>query len=152
MKAIHPVKPRPGRVAAAGVVVIGLALTLSSCTEFKRAVGIDPVSPDEFAVESRAPLTIPPDFDLRPPQPGAPRPQEKTAAQKAEADLAQAGPGQPGDQSSGIDPRMLALNNGERADPNAEIMPNSLSAKLLGYSGPAATVEKRSTETLHNIY
>ena len=44
---------------------------------------MDQVGPDEFAVESRAPLTIPPDFALRPPQPGAPRPQETTAAERA---------------------------------------------------------------------
>src|ERR1051326_8023507 len=38
--------------------------------------------PAEFAVESRAPLTIPPDFELRPPAPGASRPQEVTAAER----------------------------------------------------------------------
>ena len=32
-------------------------------------------SPDEFAVYSRAPLSLPPDFGLRPPKPGATRPQ-----------------------------------------------------------------------------
>jgi hypothetical protein len=31
-------------------------------------------APDEFAVVKRAPLIVPPDFDLRPPDPGAPRP------------------------------------------------------------------------------
>jgi Protein of unknown function (DUF3035) len=30
--------------------------------------------PDEFAVQRQAPLVIPPDFALTPPQPGAPRP------------------------------------------------------------------------------
>ncbi|MGH7063561.1 MAG: DUF3035 domain-containing protein, partial [Stellaceae bacterium] len=49
--------------------------------------------PDEFAVESRAPLTIPPDFDLRPPEPGAARPQEKSTSQQAEQVIDQAGPG-----------------------------------------------------------
>ncbi len=32
--------------------------------------------PDEFAVARQAPLVIPPDFAMRPPQPGAPRPQD----------------------------------------------------------------------------
>src|SRR5690554_7167653 len=32
--------------------------------------------PDEFAVQRQAPLVIPPDFELVPPQPGAPRPAE----------------------------------------------------------------------------
>jgi hypothetical protein len=39
--------------------------------------------PDEFAVQRQAPLVIPPDFQLTPPQPGAPRPAEGTAAQQA---------------------------------------------------------------------
>ena len=39
--------------------------------------------PDEFAVQRQAPLVIPPDFELVPPAPGAPRPAEGTAAQQA---------------------------------------------------------------------
>src|SRR3546814_5174685 len=41
-------------------------------------------SPDEFRVVSRAPLTLPPDYNLRPPEPGAPRPQVGTPSQQAE--------------------------------------------------------------------
>ena len=36
--------------------------------------------PDEFAVQRQAPLVVPPDFNLTPPQPGAPRPSEGSAA------------------------------------------------------------------------
>lgn len=39
--------------------------------------------PDEFAVQRQAPLVVPPDFQLVPPAPGAPRPAEGTASQKA---------------------------------------------------------------------
>jgi hypothetical protein len=39
--------------------------------------------PDEFAVQRQAPLVVPPDFELTPPQPGAPRPSEGTASQQA---------------------------------------------------------------------
>ncbi len=39
--------------------------------------------PDEFAVQRQAPLVVPPDFDLTPPAPGAPRPAEGTAAEQA---------------------------------------------------------------------
>ena len=39
--------------------------------------------PDEFAVQRQAPLVVPPDFNLVPPAPGAPRPAEGTAAQQA---------------------------------------------------------------------
>jgi hypothetical protein len=39
--------------------------------------------PDEFAVQRQAPLVVPPDFNLEPPTPGAPRPNEGTAAEQA---------------------------------------------------------------------
>jgi hypothetical protein len=39
--------------------------------------------PDEFAVQRQAPLVVPPDFNLVPPAPGAPRPAEGTASQQA---------------------------------------------------------------------
>jgi hypothetical protein len=39
--------------------------------------------PDEFAVQRQAPLVVPPDFNLVPPAPGAPRPAEGTAQQQA---------------------------------------------------------------------
>ena len=39
--------------------------------------------PDEFAVQRQAPLVVPPDFNLMPPAPGAPRPAEGTASQQA---------------------------------------------------------------------
>ncbi|MGQ7830269.1 DUF3035 domain-containing protein [Altererythrobacter sp. Z27] len=39
--------------------------------------------PDEFAVQRQAPLVVPPDFNLVPPAPGAPRPSEGTAAGQA---------------------------------------------------------------------
>ncbi|MEH3106530.1 MAG: DUF3035 domain-containing protein [Sphingomonas fennica] len=38
---------------------------------------------DEFAVSRRAPLTVPPDFALMPPKPGAPRPQEADTSTQA---------------------------------------------------------------------
>lgn len=41
------------------------------------------VRPDEFAVQRQAPLVVPPDFALVPPQPGAPRPTEGTSAEQA---------------------------------------------------------------------
>lgn len=39
--------------------------------------------PDEFAVQRQAPLVVPPDFNLVPPSPGAPRPSEGTASEQA---------------------------------------------------------------------
>jgi hypothetical protein len=53
----------------------------------RRTFGFDRTVPDEFAVVSRAPLTVPPDYELRPPRPGAPRPQEGLARDRAAAAL-----------------------------------------------------------------
>ncbi len=39
--------------------------------------------PDEMAVQRQAPLVVPPDFNLAPPSPGAPRPAEGTAQEQA---------------------------------------------------------------------
>ena len=47
--------------------------------------------PDEFAVVSRAPLAIPPDFSLRPPRIGAQRPQEQATVDQARQTVFRAG-------------------------------------------------------------
>lgn len=67
-------------------LVSGLALGLSACGGggIQDALGYGKDAPDEFAIVTKAPLTIPPDFSLRPPRPGAPRPQEIQPQQAAE--------------------------------------------------------------------
>ena len=60
--------------------LLALAATgLSACS----GISLDRDRPDEFAVQRQAPLVVPPDFHLVPPQPGAPRPAEGTASQQA---------------------------------------------------------------------
>jgi hypothetical protein len=65
------------------------ALGLAACSgdELTRTFGLTRDAPDEFQVTTRAPLSMPPDFSLRPPRPGASRPQELTQQQQAEAAL-----------------------------------------------------------------
>lgn len=67
---------------ALGTLVLA-SLVLSGCGGFRRAVGLDRRAPDEFAVVKEAPLVIPPDFTLRPPRAGVPRPQELDAQGQA---------------------------------------------------------------------
>lgn len=62
------------RMAAAAVIVAGLGL--SGCGSASKALGLNKVTPDEFRTVARAPLVVPPDYSLRPPNPGEPRPQE----------------------------------------------------------------------------
>lgn len=78
---------RFSKAGTAAVVVVLAAATLSGCTSARRALGYDKAPPDEFAVIARAPLAQPPDYNLRPPTPGAARPQEGTATDQARSAL-----------------------------------------------------------------
>ena len=65
-------------------------ILLSACSGDKlaRTFGLTRDAPDEYTVTTRAPLSMPPDYNLRPPRPGAPRPQEQTERQQAQETLA----------------------------------------------------------------
>jgi hypothetical protein len=56
---------------------------LGGCGDTRKTLGLDKNVPDEFKIVSRAPLSLPPDYALRPPQPGAVRPQERTIPERA---------------------------------------------------------------------
>ena len=75
----------PSRIVVLAALV---PLALSACSDVKRSLGYEKQPPDEFQVVSRAPLSMPPDFSLRPPQPGAVRPQEGTTRDQARSVLA----------------------------------------------------------------
>lgn len=62
-----------------------VAMGLTGCDSAKDALGLNKKSPDEFVVVTKAPLVLPPEFGLRPPEPGAPRPQEVPARDRAAA-------------------------------------------------------------------
>lgn len=68
-------KAKFNRVTGPAVLLLAAGL-LSGCDTVSEALGLSRSTPDEFRVVSRAPLEVPPDFNLRPPQPGSPRPQE----------------------------------------------------------------------------
>ncbi|UEM04925.1 DUF3035 domain-containing protein [Skermanella rosea] len=79
-----PDRGRPGRRPMAPLVCLALgALVLSGCSGARQTFGLDRTPPDEFSVVTRAPLAVPPEYRLRPPQPGAPRPQEAETRQQA---------------------------------------------------------------------
>ena len=59
------------------------ALFLSACGDAKRILNREKRAPDEFAVYQRAPLSLPPDFGLRPPDPGAVRPEDRNPTNAA---------------------------------------------------------------------
>lgn len=51
------------------VIIVALfgAVALSGCDTVRKQVGVGRHSPDEFTVVKRAPLTLPPEYALRPP-------------------------------------------------------------------------------------
>jgi hypothetical protein len=66
-------------------LAVCLPLATGGCSSVKETLGLTKQSPDEFKVVSRAPLSMPPDYNLRPPTPGSPRPQEGTPRDQAES-------------------------------------------------------------------
>ena len=54
-----------------------------ACEGFSDALGLGKSAPDEFAVVRSVPLTLPPDFTLRPPRPGETAPGEKAVREQA---------------------------------------------------------------------
>jgi hypothetical protein len=68
--------------------VLPLALAGCGTSDISRTFGLNRDSPDEFQVTTRAPLSMPPNYALRPPRPGEVRPQERSESQQAEALLA----------------------------------------------------------------
>jgi hypothetical protein len=100
--------------------VAPLALAGCGSDPVQRTFGVGRQTPDEFQVTTRAPLAMPPDYMLRPPRPGAQRPQEMTAPQEAEATLA---------PQSALAPRDTSTSTGQQA--------------LLASAGPAAPANIR---------
>ena len=73
-----------------GPLLLGGALVLlGGCSGDKlaRTFGLSRDAPDEYTVTTRAPLSMPPDYNLRPPRPGAARPQEQSERQQAQEAL-----------------------------------------------------------------
>ena len=75
------IRPLSNKFALAAAIVGVLIVT--GCDGAREAIGIGKQSPDEFAVVTRAPLSMPPDYGLRPPQPGVDRPQEQKVTDSA---------------------------------------------------------------------
>lgn len=71
----------------AALLLVAAGLVLPGCGTIGNALGVTKSSPDEFAIVTKAPLVVPPDFALRPPRPGAPRPQERDPADQAAVSL-----------------------------------------------------------------
>jgi hypothetical protein len=110
-----------GRGALAPCLVLLAGLGLSACSDARKALGYEKAPPDEFRIVSRAPLSLPPDYALRPPQPGVSRPQDQASPQQArQAVLGSGGapvrPAAPAGASVG-EAALLAKVGSPRTDP-----------------------------------
>lgn len=87
----------PIRTVTRAAAAAALAAVLAGCGGgLTDALGLGKDPPDEFAIVTKAPLAIPPDYALRPPQPGAPPRQSRTPQQIAQSAL------YPGRDAAGI--------------------------------------------------
>lgn len=104
------------------VVLGGAAAALIGCESIRQAAGVEKTPPDEFAVVTKAPLVIPPNFNLRPPKPGAPPTNQSSPTDSAEAALSGTDPatvaaGLPNTYSP-AEKNLLANTGGAMADKN----------------------------------
>jgi hypothetical protein len=92
-----------------------VALAAQGCAGIGKALGDGKNPPDEFAIATKAPLVVPPDYSLRPPKPGESRPQELSPSERAQQVLL-------GDTSSapptGGEQALLQKAGATTADPN----------------------------------
>jgi len=69
----------PVNRTATALCVLTAAALLSGCDSVRKVISGERTGPDEFAVYSRPPLSLPPEYTLRPPAPGEKRPQDLSA-------------------------------------------------------------------------
>jgi Protein of unknown function (DUF3035) len=120
------------------------AVMLSGCVLFD---GTRRAGPDEFGVVSRAPLSQPPDFSLRPPRTGAERPNEVTPRDQARSRLltrtsqSTAGQTPNGQNGNGInvqiqngpssgEQELLKLAGANNVDPDIRVLVNRESGRV----------------------
>jgi hypothetical protein len=102
--------------------MLSAALLVSGCSTIQDAAGTGKQSPDEFAIATKAPLIIPPDYNLRPPKPGAVATNSSQPTDTAEqslfgADNATIAKSMPGNMSDAE--KLLLVNAGaQNSDPS----------------------------------
>lgn len=107
--------------AIRGALAVALGMATSGCSMqgFKDSLGYGKQAPDEYKVVEQAPLSVPPDFHLRPPEPGMARPQEGDIRKLAERILLGVGKEQkPGRERSPGELAFLHRAGAKEADPN----------------------------------
>lgn len=149
---------RPGRAGMVGLAVLALGAALGGCQAIDEATGAAKIIPDEFAVVTKAPLVVPPDFNLRPPKPGAPDANASTPSEDAQQALfpndPEAAANALGPSYSAAEKNLLAKSGGSNVDPGIRRELSSetgfdtdpaLNAKLLPGQATAASTAPGTT-------
>jgi hypothetical protein len=108
----------------------------SGCDSARESLGLGRTPPDEFAVIDQPPLSIPPDFGLRPPMPGTPRPQSVDSSDRARELLYGSDAQQSADLSAASEGEkaLLAQTGGDKAPADIRNTINRESAERTGAS------------------
>jgi len=115
------------------LTLLGLALALAGCSDTAEILGLGRNPPDEFAVVERPPLSMPPEFALRPPRPGAPRPQEVSMEDKARTTLLGGSDSSNASSASSVEQELLASAHADKADPSIrQTIDQEASQKVVG--------------------
>lgn len=90
------------RNSALVLLVFLIAACEGGSSSVRNTLGLNRAAPDEFKVVSRPPLSVPPGFGLRPPEPGAP-PRGVAPAEEQAASMVKGRPLRPATHSDGLD-------------------------------------------------
>lgn len=119
------------KTVCAYAVLASFALTgCGGGADVKEELGLKAAPPDEFSVVTRAPLSVPPDYTLRPPRPGAERPMEISVREQARQTVfgvSDAKPAAAATASSSSSSSFMSKLGANQSDPNIR---DSLNAEM----------------------
>jgi hypothetical protein len=149
---------RVRKMRKASLTLIALVATtaalLGGCQSMRDAAGLGKKPPDEFAVTTKAPLVIPPGYNLMPPSPGAAPTNSLATDAQAQAAMFSAGDATAvaanlqGNYSP-AERMLLATAGANRADPGIRQMLQSDQNKMQG-ADPSFTAKLMGTAAQPN--
>jgi len=96
------------------LAALAAPIALTGCSSVSNALSSERTGPDEFRVVTIAPLSVPPEYNLRPPRPGEARPEEIYPDQRARLALLGATESFEGSDAEAL---LVARAGGGDADP-----------------------------------
>lgn len=126
------------------LLLTSFVLPMFACSAAKEDLGLTRRTPDEFAVTPRAPLEMPPDYYLRPPSPGAERPQEQAPSVAAQQALLGNKVATSKSTGSAVEKTILQKSGAAAADPN-------IRATIDGESQEIAKSEQPTVKRILNL-